>query len=93
MRTAPLAEVEANLSKFVEQCQEGPVVITKNGRPAAILMCVSDEDDLQRMLMSYSPKLQRMLRQAAANARSGHRLSHDEFWAELDRLDAEKNEE
>ena len=93
MRIAPLADVKANLSKFVEQCQEGPVVITKNGRPAAMLVCVSDEDDLERMLMSYSPRLRRMLDQAAANARAGHTLGHDEFWAEVDRLDAEKNAE
>ncbi len=93
MRTAPLVEVEANLSKFVEQCHEGPVVITKNGRPAAMLVCVSDEDDLERMLMSYSPKLRRMLDQAAANARAGHKLGHEEFWAEADRLDAEQKGE
>jgi prevent-host-death family protein len=89
MRIAPLADVKANLSKFVEQCQDGPVVITKNGRPAAMLVCITDEDDLERMLMSYSPKLRRLLDQAAANARGGHRLSHDEFWDRVDRLNAE----
>lgn len=93
MRIAPLADVKANLSKFVEQCQEGPVVITKNGRPAAMLVCISDEDDLERMLLSYSPRLRRMLDQAAANARAGHKLGHAEFWAEVDRLDAEKKGE
>ncbi len=80
MRIAPLAEVQAKLSKFVEQCQEGPVVITKYGRPAA-------------MLVAYSPRLLRMLDQAAANARAGRTFGHDEFWAEVDRLDAEKNAE
>ncbi len=91
MRIAPLADVKANLSKFVEQCQEGPVVITKNGRPAAMLVCISDEDDLERMLMAYSPRLRRYLDQAAANARAGHKLGHDEFWAEVERQDADKS--
>lgn len=93
MRIAPLADVKANLSKFVEQCREGPVVITKNGRPAAMLVCVSDEDDLERMLVSYSPRLRRLLDQAAANARAGRRLSHDEFWDAVARLDTEKGAE
>jgi prevent-host-death family protein len=91
MRIAPLADVKANLSKFVEQCQDSPVVITKNGRPAAMLICITDEDDLERMLISYSPKLRRMLDQAAASARAGHKLGHDEFWAEVDRSNAEKS--
>jgi prevent-host-death family protein len=86
MRIAPLADVKANLSKFVEQCQDSPVVITKNGRPAAMLVCISDEDDLERMLVSFSPKLRRFLDQAAANARAGHKLNHDEFWGQVDRL-------
>ena len=91
MRIAPLADVKANLSKFVEQCKDSPIVITKNGRPAAMLVCITDEDDLERMLISYSPKLRRMLDQAAASARAGRKLSHDEFWAEVDRLNAEKS--
>ena len=43
--------------------------------------------------MSYSPKLRRMLDQAAANTRAGHKLGHEEFWAEVDRLDAEQKGE
>ncbi len=89
MRIAPLADVKANLSKFVEQCQDGPIVITRNGRPAAMLVCVSDEDDLERMLLSYSPRLRRLLDEAAARARAGHKLGHDAFWAEVDRQNSE----
>jgi len=92
MRIAPLADVKANLSKFVEQCKDSPVVITKNGRPAAMLVCITDEDDLERMLVSYSPKLRRFLDQAAANARAGRKLSHDAFWGEVDRLYPEEGE-
>jgi prevent-host-death family protein len=86
MRIAPLADVKANLSRFVEQCQDSPVVITKNGRPAAMLVCITDEEDLERMLLSYSPRLRRLLDQAAESARAGHTLSHNEFWDEVDRL-------
>ena len=38
MRIAPLADVKARLSAYVEQCEtDGPVVITLNGRAVAIL--------------------------------------------------------
>ena len=36
MRIAPLADVKARLSAYVEQCEtDGPVVITRNGRAVA----------------------------------------------------------
>lgn len=40
MKTLPLAEVKANLSRLVDQVAEmdEQVVITRNGRPAAVLV-------------------------------------------------------
>jgi prevent-host-death family protein len=37
MRIAPLADVKARLSVYVEQCEtDGPVVITCNGKAVAV---------------------------------------------------------
>jgi antitoxin YefM len=40
MKTMPLAEVKANLSRIVDRVEETDeeIVITRNGRPAAILV-------------------------------------------------------
>ncbi|HUG94210.1 MAG TPA: type II toxin-antitoxin system Phd/YefM family antitoxin [Planctomycetaceae bacterium] len=39
MRIAPLADVKARLSAYVDECgHEGPVVITRNGKPVAVLL-------------------------------------------------------
>lgn len=48
--------------------------------------------NVKAKLMSFSPKLRRFLDQAAANARAGHKLSHDEFWGEVGRLYPEEGE-
>ena len=37
MRIAPLADVKARLSAYLEQCEaEGPIVITRNGKAVAV---------------------------------------------------------
>jgi len=39
MRIAPLADVKARLSAYLEECAtEGPVIITRNGRAVAVLL-------------------------------------------------------
>ncbi len=37
MKIAPVAEVKARFSAYLRRCQDGPVIITKNGRPVAVL--------------------------------------------------------
>ena len=48
MRIASVAEVKAQLSAHMRACKEGPVIITRNGKPAAVLLAVDDEDELDR---------------------------------------------
>jgi len=45
MKIAPLAEVKAHFSSYVEECEQGPVVVTKNGRPKAVLVAAGNEEN------------------------------------------------
>ena len=49
MKTLPLAQVKANLSRLVDQVVETDeeIVITRNGRPAAILMSPDEYEALK----------------------------------------------
>lgn len=81
MRIAPLADVKARLSAYLEQCEkEGPVVITRNGRPVAVLLAPVDEDDLEGLLLARSPRFQALLEKSRRSIRSGKGLTHKEFW-------------
>ena len=77
--------MKASLSNFVEAARSGPVVITKNGRAAAVLLAVTDDDELERLLLAHSPKLKRIIRKSAKSIRAGQGISHEEFWAELEK--------
>lgn len=49
MKMAALADVKAHLSAYVDECEkEGPVIITRNGKAAAVLLAPKDDDDLER---------------------------------------------
>jgi len=81
MRIASLADVKAKLSAYVDECQtEGPIVITRNGKPVAVLLAPQDNDDLERLLLARNPRFQAIMAQAEESIRAGETLSSDEFW-------------
>ncbi len=84
MRIASVADVKAKLSGYIEASKAGPVVVTKNGKPVAILLAMQDEEELERILMAYSPKLQRILQKAEKQIQVGKGIKHQEFWRELE---------
>ena len=54
MKIESLREVKANLSKIIKELpSERSVVITKNGRPCAVLFPVKEETDLESMLLAH----------------------------------------
>ena len=81
MRIAPLADVKARLSAYLEQAeQEGPVVITRNGKPVAVLLAPYDDDDLENILIARSPRFQAVLNQSRQSLKAGKGLSEKDFW-------------
>jgi prevent-host-death family protein len=81
MRIAPLADVKARLSAYVEQAgTDGPVIITRNGRPVAVLVAPVSDDDLERLVLARSPRLQAMLEKSRQSIRAGKGLEQEDFW-------------
>ncbi len=85
MRIAPVADVKARFSRFLEECHDGPVVVTKNGRAVAALVCIEDDDELEALLLAHNPKLRRLWAEAEQRMQEpDRRIPHDEFWAEVE---------
>jgi antitoxin YefM len=86
----PLAEVKNRLSEVVDRLERehGRVVITKHGRPAAVLVSLEDLESLEETLAVLSdPALMAAIREADAEVEAGGttRLSKQEALAELER--------
>ena len=81
MKIAALADVKAHLSAYLDECEnEGPVIITRNGRPAAVLLAPKDNDDLERLILAHSREFQSLLSRSRRSIRAGKGVAHDEFW-------------
>jgi prevent-host-death family protein len=81
MRIAPLADVKARLSAYLDECGvEGPVVITRNGKAAAVLLVPRDDDDLERLMLGRSPRFQALLNRSRKSIKQGKGLSEEAFW-------------
>jgi prevent-host-death family protein len=81
MRIAPLADVKARLSAYVDECvADGPIVITRNGKAVAVLLVPNDDDDLERILLERSPRFQAMLNRSRQSIKEGEGLSEKDYW-------------
>jgi prevent-host-death family protein len=70
MKLESIRAVKANLSRIVNELpKEGSVVITKNGRPCAVLMAVTEDTDLETIALSQNKRLWRALDAALARGR------------------------
>ena len=84
MKIASVADVKARFSAFLKESKRGPVVVTRNGKPAAVLLSVDDEDEIERLTLAYSPKFQKMLSLARQQIRKGGGIRHEDFWREVE---------
>jgi prevent-host-death family protein len=81
MNIAPIADVKARLSAYIKKTREGPVIVTKNGRPVAVLLGITDEADLERILLANSTRFQAILDAAEHRIKETGGLKHDDLWA------------
>ncbi len=84
MRIASVADVKAKFSGYLKASENGPVVVTKNGKPVAVLLSITDEDEIERMLLSYSPKFRSVVEAAEKQIREGKGIKHEDFWQEVE---------
>lgn len=85
MKIASVAEVKAHLSVYLKASTEGPVVVTRNGKAVAALVAVGDDEELERLLMAHSPKLQAILAAARQRIQEGKGIPHEQFWERVEK--------
>jgi prevent-host-death family protein len=84
MKVASIADVKAHFSAYLKSSKKGPVIVTRNGRPVAVLLAAGDEEALERLIMAHSPKLQAILDSARKRFRSGRGIPHETFWQKVE---------
>ena len=66
-----LKEVKDRLSYFVDEAAQQEIVITRHGRPVAVLIGFADEDAWFEYRLLHDPRFQRRIVEARAQAQLG----------------------
>lgn len=80
MKIASIADVKAQLSSYVKESEEGPIIITRHGRPVAVLLPVMDEDELERLILAYTPRFRKLIEEAERRIAETGGIEHEDFW-------------
>lgn len=91
MKIAPLAEVKDKFSAYIDESRESPVVVTRNGRPVAMIIAITDEDDLDTLLLAHNPRFVQLLEEARKRVRVTGGIPLAEFRRRLDDLEAKSD--
>ena len=60
MKIASVKDVKDNLSWYLKNAEKGDVIITKNGRPTAVLHHLG-EDELEDYLLEHDPRFRQKI--------------------------------
>jgi prevent-host-death family protein len=84
MKIASVADVKARFSAYLKESQEGPVIVTRNGKAVAVLLAVTDEEELERLVLAHSPKFQALLEKSSRQIEETGGIPHDVFWRQVE---------
>lgn len=84
MKTASVAALKARLNDYLEQSQQGPVIVTRRGKPVAALVALTDEDELERLMLSQSPKFRAIVERSRRQIEESGGIPHEQFWREVE---------
>jgi prevent-host-death family protein len=80
MKIASIADVKAKFSAYVKASGQSPVVVTRNGKAVAAIIPLTDDDDIERLMLGYSPRLRSILSAARQRVKAGLGVEHNAFW-------------
>lgn len=71
VRRVPLSEMKDDLSRFLREAESEEIVITRNGKPAGLLIGFGSEDDWLDYRLENDPRFLRRIEQARKSLREG----------------------
>ncbi len=81
MKIENVRQAKAKLNRLISELPKtGSVVITKNGRPCAALMPITEDTDLEALALSQNKRFWRMFDAA-------YKRAEKEGWLDLEDLD------
>jgi prevent-host-death family protein len=84
MKRVPLSEVKDDLSRYVQLAAHEQIIVTRHGRPAAVLIGFEDDDDWFDYQLQHDPRFIARMEAARVSLAEGRGVSIDEVRTQLD---------
>lgn len=79
MKEVPLSEVKDDLSRYLREAEHGPVVITRHGKAAGVLIGFESEDDWFDFRLEHDPRFLARVAGARASLRRGRGIKIEDL--------------
>ena len=83
VKQVPLARVKDDLSRYLREAGKEPVVITRHGRVAGILIGFNSEDDWFDYQLEHDPRFLARIESARKSSRAGKGIRLEDLDKEL----------
>jgi prevent-host-death family protein len=84
MKTVSAAKVAAQFNDYLEATREQPVLITRNGKPVAVLLAVHDKAEAEQLAADHTRTLRSIFEEAHEQIQNGEGIPSDLFWREVE---------
>ena len=84
MKTASAAKIAAQFNDYLEASRDQPVLITRNGKPVAVLLVVQDKAEAEQLAGGRSRSLRSIFEEAHEQIQAGGGIPRDQFWREVE---------
>ena len=71
VKRVPLSEIQRDLQRFMREAEGEDIVITRNGKPAGLLIGFASEDDWLDYQLENDPRFLRRIENARQSLREG----------------------
>ena len=71
MKEVPLSEVKDDFSRFLREAEKQPIVITRHGKPAGVLVGFESEDDWFDYRLENDPRFLERIEEPRRSLRAG----------------------
>ena len=82
VRRVPLSKIESDLSRFLRKAEGEEIVITRDGKPAGLLIGFASEDDWLDYQLEKDPRFLHRVEQARKNLHAGRGVRIEDVEAE-----------
>ena len=78
MKRVSLSELKDDLSRFLREAESEEIVITRNGKPAGVLMGFASEDDWLDYQLENDPRFLNRIEQVRDSLREGRGVRNED---------------